>query len=110
MPFILNSTSVMTCPHAGQASHVPSQQRVLVQGAPALVLSDQGMIAGCPFTIPGPKPSPCTTLRWTVGATRVLAGGQPVLLQSSVGLCNSPEQAPQGPPIISVVQPRVQGM
>ena len=110
MPLLLNSSSVVTCPHGGQTTHTPTQTRVLVSGAPVLVQTDANVIAGCAFTLPGPKPSPCTAIQWTVSATRVFAGGQPVLLQSSVGLCKSPDQAPQGPPMINPVQARVQGM
>jgi hypothetical protein len=40
-------------------------------------------------------------------ATRVLANGKPVMLQTSAGICQSAEQIPQGAPIVSVVQPRV---
>ena len=107
---VLDVTSVMTCPHGGKVTNVPSQPRVLVNGQPALVLPDVGTVAGCAFTLPGGKPSPCVTVQWTAPATRVLASGQPVLVQSSVGLCKSPEQAPQGPAIISTVQPRVTAM
>ena len=111
MPPVLTAASVITCPHAAPVAHTPSQVRVTMSGAPALTLPDVSVITGCLFNIPSlPKPSPCVTIQWTVAATRVFAGGAPVLLQSSVGVCKSPEQAPQGPPIISVVQPRVQGM
>lgn len=110
MPPVLTHATVMTCSHGGTAQHVPTQTRVLIVGSPVLVQSDSNAVAGCAFTIPGPKPSPCTKIQWTVAATRVKAGGTPVLLQSSVGLGLSPEQAPQGPPIISAVQPKVQAI
>ncbi len=110
MPFVLNASSTVTCSHAAPVNHVPSQSRVLVAGAPVLVQTDTSSIAGCPFTIPTSKPSPCTTVRWVVAATRVVAGGTPVLLQTSSGLGLSPEQAPQGPVIVTAVQPRVQAI
>lgn len=110
MPPILTTASLVSCTHAAPVTHVPSQTRVLAAGAPVLTLTDASSIAGCPFTLPNGTPSPCTTIRWTVGATRVLAGGTPVLTQSAVGLCLSPLQAPQGPPTIGAVQPRVQGL
>jgi hypothetical protein len=110
MPLALNASSVLTCTHAAKVTHTPSQPRVLVQGAPVLVQTDANMIVGCPFTLPGGKPSPCVSIRWTTAAVRVLAGNQPVLVQSAVGLCQSPEQAPQGPPIINPVQARVQAV
>ena len=106
---VLDTNSVLLCPHGIPIQHPPSQVRVKIMGAPALVLADVGTIAGCPFTIPPSKPSPCVTTRWLLGAVRVRAGGQPLLLQSSTGLCKSPEQAPQGPPNPTVVQPRVLG-
>jgi hypothetical protein len=44
-----------------------------------------------------------------VPATRVFVNGQPVILQTSTGLCQSAEQIPQGPPTIVATQPRVIG-
>jgi hypothetical protein len=38
---------------------------------------------------------------------RVTAGGSPVILQSSSGLCKSAEQIPGGPPSVTVTQVRV---
>lgn len=110
MPPILTAASSVSCTHAATVTHTPSQTRVLAAGAPALTQADTAVVAGCPFTLPSGTPSPCVTIRWTVGAARVLASGTPVLTQASVGLCVSPAQAPQGPPVISVVQPRVQGL
>jgi hypothetical protein len=108
---ILNTASVFQCPHGLPLTHVPSQPRVKLLGSEALVLPDLGTVSPtCPFTLPGGKPSPCSTLRWTTAATRVKANSQPVLLQSSLGLCNSPEQAPQGAPIPGAIQPRVSAL
>jgi hypothetical protein len=110
MPFLLDTTSVVQCPHGMPIQHPPSQVRVRINNMPALTVADVGTIAGCPFTIPPSKPSPCVTTQWLQGAVRVRIGGVPALLQSSQGLCKSPEQAPQGPPIVASAGPRVQGM
>jgi len=110
MPFVLNAAAVITCSHAATVRHVPTQTRVLVAGQPVLVQTDTSTIAGCPFTIPTGKPSPCLTVRWTAAAARVFAGGQPVLVQTSPGMGLSAEQAPQGPTIVMAVQPRVQAI
>ena len=107
---ILDVSSALTCPHGAKVTHVASQPRVRVNGQFALVVADQATIAGCAFQLPPPKPSPCVTIQWTAPAGRVFASGQPVLVQSSVGLCKSPEQAPQGPAIVAAVQPRVTAM
>ena len=98
------------CPHAGTVSVITSNTRVLVGGQPAATLADTYPIAGCPFQIPtpgGPKPQPCVTARWFTPATRVLVNGQPVIVQTSSGLCQSIEQIPQGPPTVVAAQPRV---
>lgn len=97
------------CPHAGQVSTVTSNTRVLVSGQPVATLADTFPIAGCPFTVPGPKPQPCVLVRWLVPATRVLVNGQPAILQTSTGICQSVEQIPQGPPTVVATQPRVIG-
>ena len=49
---------------------------------------------------------PCVTAQWIVGATRILAGGVPVLLQTSQAIC-----APTGTPLnIILTQTRVTGL
>jgi hypothetical protein len=95
------------CPHGAPVNPITTNARVLVSGQPVVTLADQYLVAGCPFTLPGPKPSPCLRVQWIVVALRVLVNGQPPVLQTSAGLCLSPEQAPQGPPTIVVTQPRV---
>lgn len=107
---ILHVGAMTMCPHGGPVTAITSNVRVLVSGQPVTTLADTYMVGGCAFTVPGPKPQPCLTVQWLTPATRVLVNGQPVILQSSTGLCFSAEQIPQGPPIISVVQPRVIGM
>lgn len=98
-----------TCPHGGPVSVVSANARVLVGGQPVATLGDQFLVAGCAFTLPVPKPSPCLKVQWLVPAVRVLVNGQPAILQTSPGLCLSPEQIPQGPPVVAACQPRVLG-
>ncbi len=102
--------AVGMCPHAGQIQIISSNTRVMVSGMAVATMSDTFTIAGCPFTIPPAKPQPCIKVQWLVPATRVTVNGQPVILQSSTGLCLSPEQIPQGPPTITSTQPRVTGI
>lgn len=94
------------CPHGGMLNIVPASPRVQLSGMPAAVLTDQGLVAGCAFMV-GTKPQPCVTTRWLVGATRVLANGQPLLINPCGAICQSAEQIPGGPPIISASQTRV---
>lgn len=104
---VLHSGAVATCPHGGSLNIIAASPRVMVSGMPVAVLSDQGLVAGCAFTVPVGKPQPCVTTRWIVGAARVMANGQPVLINPCVALCQSAEQIPGGPPIIASSQVRV---
>ena len=82
--------------------------QLLVSGQPVATLADTSLVAGCAFTV-GPKPQPCIKVQWLTPAVRVTVGGQPALLQTSPGLCQSAEQIPQGPPTVVAGQVRVQG-
>lgn len=103
---VLHTGTIATCPHGGMLNIVVASPRVMVSGMPAAVLTDQGLVAGCVFTVPG-KPQPCVTTRWIAGATRVLASGAPLLINPCVAICQSAEQIPGGPPIIAGSQTRV---
>jgi hypothetical protein len=89
---------------------IPSFAKVLVGGQVALTAADQWLVAGCAFTVPPGKPQPCIKVVWIGPATKVLLGGKPAVLALSSGLCQSPEQAPQGPPIVASSQVKVTGV
>ena len=100
--------AVGICPHGGPINTISANVRVLVSGMPVATLADQSLVAGCAFNVAG-APQPCVRVQWVVPALRVLVNGQPALLQTSVGLCLGPTQAPQGPAVITANQPRVIG-
>jgi hypothetical protein len=107
---VLHTGTIANCPHGGMLNIIAASPRVTLSGMNAAVLTDQGVVAGCAFTVPAgpaPKPQPCVTTRWMVGATRVSASGQPLLINPNVALCQSVEQIPGGPPIIASSQTRV---
>lgn len=97
------------CPHGGQVTVIPTNTRVLVGGNPVATMGDTFVVAGCAFTVPPGKPQPCVKVQWLVPATRVMINGQPAILQTSTGICQSAEQIPQGPPTVVATQPRVTG-
>jgi hypothetical protein len=104
---VVHVGAVATCPHGGSLTIVSSNSRVLVSGMQVATVADTFVVAGCAFTVPPGKPQPCVSARFTVPAARVKVLGQPVILQSSVGICQSAEQIPQGPPLIASTQVRV---
>lgn len=101
--------ATIMCTHGGSVTVVSSNTRVMVSNQPVATMSDQFMVAGCAFTLPGGKPQPCVQVKFLVPATRVMVNNQPAILSTSSGLCQSAEQIPQGPPTIAVTQMRVKG-
>ncbi|MGV3721433.1 MAG: hypothetical protein ACO1SX_11045 [Actinomycetota bacterium] len=108
--FLLHVGASLNCPHGGMVNGVPSSPKVLLGGQIALTAADQWLVAGCAFTVPPGKPQPCVKVVWMAPATKVLLGGKPAVLSLSSGLCQSPEQAPQGPPLTASSQTKVMGV
>jgi hypothetical protein len=108
----LTTLASLQCPHGGTVVIVSSNATVQADGAFIATMADTFTIAGCPFQIPAtpPIPSPCLTVQWTVGDTRVQINGIASLSQSSVGLCLNAQQAPQGPVVISSAQAKVSSL
>lgn len=94
---ILHLGATVICAHGGQATPAAPFPRVMVSGQPVVTIASPYLIAGCPFVTPGGN-GPCVTAQFVTSATRVLAGGQPVLLQDSVSVC-----APTGTPTTAIV-------
>ena len=101
--YLLHMGATVLCLHAGQAQPVTTNPRVKVGGQPIVTQSCSYAIAGCTLaSVPSP---PCATAQWVVAATRVTAGGVPVLLQDSQAVC-----APTGTGLnIVLTQMRVKG-
>lgn len=103
---LLHVGAVVTCVHAGQATPVAPNPRVLVSGQPTVALTSMYTVAGCTLPPPSAGNGPCVTAQYATSATRVLSNGVPLLLMDSQAIC-----APTGTPLIaSVVQPRVTGI
>ncbi len=102
--FLLHAGATVMCMHGGQAQPTAPNPRVLVSGQPIVTQPAPYMVAGCPFVPPGGN-GPCVTAQWIVGAMRVLAGGGPVLLQTSQAV-----SIPTGTPLnVILTQTRVMG-
>lgn len=109
MPPLVTPATTMMCPHGGTVTGTPGSAKAQA-GAPVLRMSDTFLIAGCPFTLPGPVPSPCVSVQWVQTATRVKHGGDFALTLGSVGLCLAATQAPQGTVLLSGGQAKASGL
>jgi hypothetical protein len=102
--FLLHMGATVLCAHPpGQATPAMTNPRVKVGSQPIVTQTNQYTIAGCALSsVPSP---PCATAQWITAATRVRAGGAPVLLQDSQSTC-----VPTGTPLnIVLTQVRVKG-
>ncbi len=94
--------ATVICAHAGQAMPSVPSTRVLLGNQPAITLSSPWTVAGCALSASGTAP-PCATAQFTVGTTRVMANGTPLVIQSGTSTC-----VPTGTPLqILVTQLRV---
>ena|SRR5688572_17458239 len=95
MSKFLTIASQIMCPHGGQAILFTSNTKVRAGGAFVLLQTDIHPVVGCPFTV-GLKYQPCIKIEWSGGATKSKVNCAQPLLQTSIGTCYSPENAPQG--------------
>ena len=104
----MTTSSQVKCTHGGTAMLTTANTKVKIDNSLALLESDVHSVAGCPFTLPGPKPSPCVRIEWTAGAIMCKCDETKVLVRSSVGKCISAEGLTQGLAIVAQTQIRVQ--
>jgi hypothetical protein len=103
--YLLHMGATVLCAHGGQAQPTVPNPRVKVGGQQIVTQPTVYTIAGCTLPPPTAGNGPCVTAQFLTGATRVMAGGQPVLLQDSQSICT-----PTGTPLnIAVTQVRVKG-
>ena len=104
---VLTTACTLRCPHGGTVSAGTSDPRVVADGSSLLTGTDSFVVSQCAFTTPAGHPSPCVKVQWLPGDPRVLAGGSPVLDESSIGECLNAEGGSQGSAIIVATQSRV---
>ncbi|MEA2114334.1 MAG: hypothetical protein U9P36_02980 [Thermodesulfobacteriota bacterium] len=93
---ILHIGATITCMHGGPAQPLSPFPRVMVSGQPVVTLATPYAVAGCSLT--GSGAPPCVTAQWVVGAIRVMAGGMPVIIQTSQAICT-----PSGTGLLPIV-------
>ncbi|KGI67130.1 hypothetical protein MJO55_06095 [Mycolicibacterium rufum] len=105
--FVVDLTSIMTCPHGGKVTFVPvGPPTVFVNGAAALTAADQITVVGCIAV------SPCVKVQWANFGS-ALINGVPVMLQAPPtppgpggGACLG---GPPVPPVLVAMQAAVVG-
>jgi hypothetical protein len=103
---VLTSAATMICAHGGQGHPVGFEPRVRAGGAAVLVSGPPAMVSGCTSPPPPTGIGTCVSASFAPAATRVLAAGKPLLLQTSVGTCT-----PTGTPLTTAAaQVRVRGI
>lgn len=96
--------ATVICAHGGQAQPTAPNPRVTADGQAITTLPAPWTVAGC--SLPPVAGGPDVTAQFVTSATRVLAGGMPVLLQDSQSIC-----APSGTPgTVVMTQLRVKGI
>ncbi len=110
MPSFLDHVGAdANCPHGGKILvKISGLPRVMVSGMAVATVADVFPVMGCAFNVAS-KPQPCVKALFAP-ATRVFVLGSPVILQPCSGVCQSAEQAPQGPSIAGATQTRVSGI
>ncbi len=93
---ILHLGATVICAHAGQATPLAPFPRVTLSGQPLVTIASPYAIAACGLSTTSTPP--CVTGQFVMGATRVLAGGAPVVTMISQSVC-----VPTGTPMTPVM-------
>lgn len=93
---VLHLGATVLCSHAGQATPLAPNPRVMLSGQPVVTLASPYAVAGCALT--GTGAPPCVTAQFIVGATRVMVAGAPVATMAGSSVCT-----PSGTPLLPVV-------
>jgi len=108
MAGLLNTSSILMCPHGGTVQVIPGNTRTKAAGDFVLRQSDTYLVVGCPFVV-GPMLHPCLQIQWVLPAAQSQVQSDFTLTEESVGLCVAGDQAVQGVALIVFTQPRVVG-
>jgi len=105
---LLNTSSMLMCPHGGTVTAITSSTRVTAGGSAVVRASDTFLIFGCAFVL-GLEPHPCVQVQWVLPDALSRAEGDSTLSENSLGFCVAADQAVQGAVVIVATQPLVAG-
>lgn len=104
MAMIVHHGATVVCAHQGSAQPTATDPKVKVGGHAVVVQTNSYTISGCSLPPPPNGNGPCATGQWLSAATKVKAGGVPVVLSTSNSVC-----APTGTPMQVQTTQQVQG-
>ncbi len=85
MPHVLTTNATVVCPHLGQGSGIPTDDRWHINGGRVLLEGDRGVIAGCVQIL-----APCLKYQLhSMGLNATSVGGRPVMLTTDLVLTNT---------------------
>jgi hypothetical protein len=90
---LLTVAAQITCPHGGKVTILPPVAKVLAGAQPVATMAHQYVVVGCGNTLP------CTLVQWAPPALKVLVGGVPAVLATSIGTCMA-GGIPAGPAVV----------
>ena len=100
---LLNTDTVIMCPHGGMIRHIPMNvTSYRVDGRRPMLQGDQYLIVGCPNSYGWP--SPCNQVIWITASSMLMIQGRRALTLESVGICQSAGGVTQGPALITYTQ------
>jgi hypothetical protein len=105
---LLTTDSVLTCPHGGQVTAIPSLGRVRLGNAPVVLATDTFLVSGCTFTPVAPHP--CVLVMWQAPAARSSSASAAALTLDSLGFCLAADGAVQGSVLIHAADTAVEGL
>ena len=93
MSFLLNTASVIACPHGGRVRHTPIYGLSMpIVGQPICLKEDKYSISGCPLS-----KNQCCSVQWSDDTSGFLLYGRYlVLTTTSFGLCVDQQNFPTG--------------
>ena len=81
---VVHFGATVNCMHGGLAQPLTLSPRVLVSGQMVVTMATPYDVISCGLA--STSTPPCVTAQWITGATRVLANGSPVIIQTSQAL------------------------
>lgn len=109
MSNLLNTASILMCPHLGTVTATTANTKVIAAGEPVVRSTDGFTIAGCTFMI-GTDLHPCVRVQWVTSNAKSSVQGDLTLSESSVGLCVAADSVVQGTVIVGNTQTGVAGV